>query len=64
MPLNQNAIRHIKWRYLRCPNCGNINLLPNVRNRRKLGHIKTMICFYCNHLVNMTEMSEWCNHVK
>ena len=63
MPLNQKTLRRIKWRYLKCPNCNKINLIPTIKNRRKFGHIKTMQCFYCGAIVDMIEVSEW-NNVK
>ena len=43
-------------RYLRCPECGKINEIIGEEGR-KVGHIKTMTCFYCQK--NMEEVSEW-----
>ena len=57
--LNQRRLRNLKWRYLRCPNCGKVCMLPNNTYERKRGHIKTMVCFFCSKKVDMIEMKEW-----
>ena len=57
--LNQRRLRNLKWRYLRCPNCGKICMIPNNSYERKRGHIKTMVCFFCSKKVDMVEMKEW-----
>lgn len=45
-------------RYLRCPECVKISqIIGETGRKRKVGHIKTMTCFYCQK--DMEEVSEW-----
>lgn len=52
--------RKLNPRYLKCPLCGKSNVIMGECGRkRKVGHIKTMVCFYCQNTVDMEEVSEW-----
>jgi hypothetical protein len=52
--------RELCIRYLKCPECGKINeIMGESGRKRKMGHIKTMVCFYCLKKADMEEVSEW-----
>ena len=57
--MGKRRAKRVRWRYLRCPNCGKICMLPNVSHERPKGHIKTMVCFFCSEKVDMVELKEW-----
>lgn len=52
--------RKLALRYLKCPKCGKINeIMGECGRKRCVGHIKTMVCFYCQNKADMEEVSEW-----
>ena len=48
--------KKVKISILRCPECGEVMFVPRRRGKwRKVGHIKTMWCPYCERMVDFVE---------
>ena len=52
--------RSIYKRYIRCPSCERLMVLWSRDSRkRKVGHIKTMYCYYCGKFIDGVEEYEF-----